>query len=197
MSTQLQETLLDHYRPRTGVYDEMCAPDGEVRPHWQYLSRALADLGSGEVRDLSQRAGRDSGPVWSPDGRYVAYTASFGSNPEVLVTDVLDGKTRNASNHPRADGAPVWSPDGRRLAFVSDRDGPIDILILDLATWTLSDLSRERRVNTVPTWSPDGQQIAYLSGTERDQRLIVVDLASGQTVYGSRIGIGQAFGWWP
>jgi TolB protein len=111
--------------------------------------------------------------------------------------DVGDGKQRNASNDPHADGAPVWSPDGTRLAFVSDRDGPIDILILDLTTWTLTNLSRERRVNTVPTWSPDGRQIAYLSGTERDQRLIVVDLTDGRPIYGSRIGIGQAFGWWP
>ena len=157
----------------------------------------LADLATGALRNLSQRAGRDSGPAWSPDGYHVAYTASFGVNLEVLVVDVRDGKRRNASNHPSADGAPVWSPDGSHLAFVSDRDGPIDILVLDLATWTLSNLSRERRVNTVPVWSPDGRQIAYLSGTERDQRLIVVDLVSGQPVYGSRIGIGQAFGWWP
>jgi uncharacterized circularly permuted ATP-grasp superfamily protein/uncharacterized alpha-E superfamily protein len=52
MSTQLKETLIDHYQPHPGVYDEMCTPEGEVRAHWQYLASALADLGQG---DLTQR----------------------------------------------------------------------------------------------------------------------------------------------
>jgi uncharacterized circularly permuted ATP-grasp superfamily protein/uncharacterized alpha-E superfamily protein len=46
--TEYKETLIAHYRPYTAGYDEMVAPTGEVRPHWQYLASALSGLNPGE-----------------------------------------------------------------------------------------------------------------------------------------------------
>ncbi len=54
MVTPLKESLINHYQPAVTGYDEMCAPDGTVRPHWQYLARAWAALGPGF---LEQRRG--------------------------------------------------------------------------------------------------------------------------------------------
>ena len=44
--------LFEGYGFPAGVRDEMCAEPGKIRPHWDYLSGALSDLG---VRELQRR----------------------------------------------------------------------------------------------------------------------------------------------
>lgn len=68
------------YTPPPTGYDEMCQADGQVRPHWDYLARSLATLGTG---NLSQRATevrrllRDNGVTYSayddPEGMQRAW----------------------------------------------------------------------------------------------------------------------------
>jgi uncharacterized circularly permuted ATP-grasp superfamily protein/uncharacterized alpha-E superfamily protein len=41
--------LAQDYQPLSGVYDEMCAASGELRPHWEYLIRACEALGAEEL----------------------------------------------------------------------------------------------------------------------------------------------------
>ena len=41
--------LSREYRPLSGHYDEMCTDDGGLRPHWQYVVRALEALGTMEL----------------------------------------------------------------------------------------------------------------------------------------------------
>jgi uncharacterized circularly permuted ATP-grasp superfamily protein/uncharacterized alpha-E superfamily protein len=58
------QALLAGYRPLPGVHDEMMAPDGSLRDHWQRLVGALAALGTDERRQREQataRLLRDSG----------------------------------------------------------------------------------------------------------------------------------------
>jgi Tol biopolymer transport system component len=122
--------------------------------------------GSGK-RNLTRNPGRDFGPVWSPDGRQIAFLRERdgGSWPpnfdnfEVYVMNAdgsgqrrLTGKTAHA---------PAWSPEGRRIAFVSSRD--LYVMNADGTgqrnlTGTTTDDAHS------PAWSPDGQTIAFASG---------------------------------
>jgi uncharacterized circularly permuted ATP-grasp superfamily protein/uncharacterized alpha-E superfamily protein len=68
MVTPLQEALIARYRPHAVGYDEMCTPDGEVRSHWQYLTRALTALGPGALeqrRGEARRLLRDNGVTYN------------------------------------------------------------------------------------------------------------------------------------
>ncbi len=44
------------YRPRPDVFDEMRAPDGTVRPHWQPLVQGLERLGRDGIKERSESA---------------------------------------------------------------------------------------------------------------------------------------------
>jgi len=72
---------------------------------------------------------------WSPDGKWLAYTAQDNDfNPDIYLTPA-DGSSPpiNISQHPDIDHSPVWSPDGRRLAFVGrHHKEEYDIFYLDL-----------------------------------------------------------------
>lgn len=78
----------------------------------------VIDLGSGRSRPLTSGSRRDASPVWSPDGRRVAYVGADGDRPQVFV-QWLDAPTpariTQLTESPRALS---WSPDGRQLAFL-------------------------------------------------------------------------------
>ncbi len=46
------------YTPLAGHYDEMVAPDGTLRPHWQAVTDALAAAGRHDLNRRTQEARR-------------------------------------------------------------------------------------------------------------------------------------------
>ena len=59
---------LQDYRPPTGSFDEMIAPDGSVRPHWTRLAACLAQVSPAEMKTRSesvQRLLRDHGVTYN------------------------------------------------------------------------------------------------------------------------------------
>lgn len=63
--------LIDEYRTRSCVYDEMGAPDGSVRSHYREVATALAQLGTEELTDRAEQLGnvfRDQGVTFDLDG---------------------------------------------------------------------------------------------------------------------------------
>jgi uncharacterized circularly permuted ATP-grasp superfamily protein/uncharacterized alpha-E superfamily protein len=58
------QRLLSGYRPLAGIFDEMMAEDGKVRPHWGPFLTMLASLGTEEINrrfDVADRYLQDSG----------------------------------------------------------------------------------------------------------------------------------------
>ena len=50
--------LASQYGPPADAYDEMYAPDGQVRSHWKYLARALVELGPLEFERRAEESRR-------------------------------------------------------------------------------------------------------------------------------------------
>ncbi|MGY2082551.1 S9 family peptidase [Blastococcus sp. SYSU DS0539] len=80
---------------------------------------AVPTDGSAPARPLTS-GHRDTDPVFSPDGRWLAYLgAEPGSRPQLRVLPAAGGAPRRLTDHLLGAGAPVWSPDSRRLAYVA------------------------------------------------------------------------------
>ena len=63
--------VTDGYLPVAGNFDEMRDPDGELRPHWEYLLGAIQALGPAgieERRREARRLIRDNGVTYNPSG---------------------------------------------------------------------------------------------------------------------------------
>jgi Tol biopolymer transport system component len=121
----------------------------------------VIDAGGTGLRLVDQSA---RNPVWSPNGRLLAYEGDvdpFGeANAYYVVRAGGGGKVRI----PAYDGdsaPPAWSPDGRQLAFQTFRHRriPAEIDVVDVT-------GRHRRKLTIgyePAWSPLGP-IAFVRG---------------------------------
>ena len=135
--------------------------------------------GSG-LRDLTRKLGRSRGPgpgpasdpVWSPDGRKIAFVR-LNTRLGVYVVNADGSGMRNLTPKPMgaAYAAPAWSPDGRKIAFASERDGNSEIYLMNADGSGQRSLTRNLAYDGDPGWSPDGQKITFVSN--RDGRYAV------------------------
>ena len=87
--------------------------------------------------------GRDSAPVFSPDGRSVAFDTTTPAGRVAIYVMSTDGTgVRRLTSHGVQDHKPFWSADSRRILFVrKDRSGRSGVYTVDVAT---------RRVTRLP-----------------------------------------------
>jgi dipeptidyl aminopeptidase/acylaminoacyl peptidase len=76
--------------------------------------------GSAPPRRLTWNEGADSGPVFSPDGKRLAFVSKRGDTPPQLYVLPLDGGEAEAvTSLPVGVENPKWFPDGKSLAFLA------------------------------------------------------------------------------
>jgi tricorn protease len=82
----------------------------------------LVDRDGGDALRLTAGEGAETGPAFSPDGRWIAFTGEYGGNTDVFVVPATGGEPQRLTWHPGADVAQGWTPDGQ-LLFQSSRYG--------------------------------------------------------------------------
>ncbi|MGH9838843.1 MAG: winged helix-turn-helix domain-containing protein [Blastocatellia bacterium] len=159
------------------------SPDGErVAFVWNgaggdnfdiYVKPVISRNGGDEVPfRLTTDASRDGDPVWSPNGREIAFLRRGAEGGEFLAAPAQGGRERRLAeaSSPRHEGWGRnldWSPDGKSLAIV-DRNSPSDPLSLFLVSTEHG--SRQRLTSPPatcvgdvhPAFSPDGQTVAFM-----------------------------------
>ena len=102
-------------------------------------------------------------PVWSPDGKHLAYVSFEARRPQVFLQSLRDASRRALPDSDGSSSAPAFSPDGRRLALAMTIDGDMEIFIYALDTGGLSRFTHSPGIDTEPTWEADGQGLVFTS----------------------------------
>jgi tricorn protease len=121
------------------------------------------DLEGKDVRRITSDLGVESNPAFSPDGKWIAFSAQYEGNIDVYLVSSEGGVPRRLTWHPGPDIVQGFTPDGKAVLFTSPRN-----------VYT----ARFTQLFTVPveggpeqplpipnanraSFSPDGKRIAY------------------------------------
>jgi len=121
-----------------------------------------ARVDGSDVKRLTSHPGPESSPYISPDGRTVAFTATYDGNPDVYTVPIGGGEPTRLTWHPGPDAAVGFAPDGSVL-FRSPRSVSSNRYTQFFAT---SPGGGAPKPLPVPNgfraaYSPDGQHLAY------------------------------------
>lgn len=167
-----------------------------VSPDGQQLAFVTSEIVNGEPigprRTVSkifimERMGRDrrqvllfqgtvSGmPVWSPDGKQLAYTANRDTQNDIYVVDIVSGTDRRLTTQGVTSKA-VWSPDSQQIQFVSlERD----VYRINADGKSPQKLAPEARDEDRGVWASNSQHIFTMVNSSRGADIYVADRSGG------------------
>jgi TolB protein len=117
------------------------------------------------LRRLTRNAVADGHPVWSPDGRQIAFeSARDGPTENIYVMNADGSGQQRLTLMPRRASALAWSPDGEKIAFTAPagRLGAADVFVIDADGSGLQNVTHTATTSFDFAWSPDGRRIAYI-----------------------------------
>ncbi len=194
---------IDDYFELKSVGSPVISPDNRWIAYT--VNRTDYDEGSSETRiwavsvdgeetlPMTAKGYSASNPQWSPDGKYLSFTASRGddSKTQVWVLDRRGGEAQQLTDIEQGVSGYEWSPDGSRLLlmiqdklenesdepqpyvidrlqFKRDYVGYLDRRRTHIYTYTPEDTAATQITfgdydQSGATWSPDGDKIAFSS----------------------------------
>jgi dipeptidyl aminopeptidase/acylaminoacyl peptidase len=110
------------------VSEPQISPDGK----WVAYTTAVPDLeanrnasniwlvatSGGEAIQLTQ-SGKDSSPLWSPDGKTIAFVSGRSGDSQVYLLSMEGGEPHPLTKLSTGADLAKWSPDGKMIAFTS------------------------------------------------------------------------------
>jgi serine/threonine-protein kinase len=155
------------------------SPDGRraacaVRDAQSRLELWMVDLARGSASRFTLGADAGGFPIWSPDGRNVAYADGSG---KAFVKDTAGaGEPRTlCSERGRAILTSSWSPDGTTIAtFLQGPQAGFDIAMVPAEGGDPVPVLRGPGNEGSASFSPDGRWISYISDETGRNELYVV-----------------------
>ena len=167
-----------------------------LNPSWSPDARALAYttfrpnpdvfvslIYQGVLQNPTKGIGTNYLPVFSPDGKQIAFMSGRDGNPEIYAMNVDGSNLRRLTNTQAGDSSPTWSPSGSQIAFTSDRSGKAQIYVMNSADGSgVRRLTVDESEADRPTWSPPPfNEIAFAASTGPGYDIKVLEVSTGKT----------------
>jgi TolB protein len=100
---------------------------------------------------------------WSPDGKYLIYTARRNDQFDIYRIPVEGGEETQLTNTPGLDDGSEYSYDGKHIWFNSVRSGSMEIWRMNADGSEPTQITNDEYQNWFPHPSPDDSKIIFLS----------------------------------
>jgi tricorn protease len=129
----------------------------------------VANIDGKGVRRLTTAQGTESNPVFSPDGKLIAFSGGYDGNVDVYIVSVDGGVPKRLTWHPGSDAVRGFTPDGSSVLFISARsvftNRYTQLFTVPLEGGFPASLKIPNAYRA--TYSPDGKKMAYTPLSER------------------------------
>ncbi|MCP5054439.1 MAG: acetyl-CoA synthetase, partial [bacterium] len=118
---------------------------------------------------------RERFPLWSPDGKWIAYVSDKTGDYEVYIMDPKTKKsTQLTHNHKLWKSGLTWSPDSKMLLLRTQGKGR-NVLLLDIKSKTVTVVDKGYLGNIGDfSWSGDSGWITYSKGQTNNLNAIFI-----------------------
>jgi dipeptidyl aminopeptidase/acylaminoacyl peptidase len=157
----------------------------------------LLDLTKDTTVPLTRTRGFAGNPVWSPDGRRLAYTQQPpGGLDDVYIRDMGTGLSRPAIESPSSTEHPVaWSHDEQSLLIFNDDDKGTYLSSWSFASRALSRLAGPRVVDAQAFFSPHDDLVAFTSRESGRPEVYVTTFPDHRQTWPLTTEGGQVLSW--
>jgi serine/threonine-protein kinase len=162
-----------------GVQTGSISPDGTTLAYVDRTPETGQDLwllplaGERKPRPWLKTSAAENHPEFSPDGRWMAYTASTSGRNEVYVQPFPGPEGSRYQVSLSGGQSPLWSRDGRELFFVTDAR-PRRLMVVDVRTTPAFSAGQPRALSAADLVLPGGPASYDVSP---DGRLLVLQEA--------------------
>jgi len=109
----------------------------------------------------------DVDPVYSPDGRLVAFSSDRIGTDDVYLLDLVSFSVTRMTGTKDRDVEPSFAPDGSAFVYVSDRSGATELWAQSISTLTPGPaapvpVTSDGASKSHPSWGPEAAQPAPL-----------------------------------
>ncbi|GAB2826868.1 S41 family peptidase [Ferruginibacter profundus] len=123
----------------------------------------VARADGSQPRRLTIDRGVESSPVFSPDGKAIAFSAQYDGNTDVFIIPVEGGVPKRLTWHPSPDIVRGFTPDGKAVLFASQRNVFTGRYAQLFTVAVTGGMATQLEIPNAywATYSPDGKQMAY------------------------------------
>src|SRR5918999_5595630 len=153
------------------IYEKLTGEKGVFSTQIAYVVRRattyelqIADADGERAQYLLRSNEPIISPVWSPDGRRIAYVSFESKKPVVYVHHLSENKRQVVASFRGSNSAPAWSPDGNTIAVVLSVEGGSQIYLINSdGGGPRRRISNTTSIDTEPRYSSDGKWLYFTS----------------------------------
>ncbi len=187
VKVDLQGKLQPLGDPQPYLSEFSLSPDGQsvaIRAARANDDVHIYDLVRGSLARFTFEGGDEQHPIWTPDGKRVAYSSQRGGPPTMFWKMVEgNGAPEKIAPTEHAQYPTSFSPDGKFLAFSEVRPqtrSDIWVLRLDSSPRQAEPFLRTPYQEDLATFSPDGHWLAYQSDESGKDQVYVAQFPGGR-----------------
>lgn len=142
---------------------------------------------SGETRKITSNPAYDGSPLYSPDGRFIAYRAQMRPGYEsdrfrLMLYERASGRHRSLTdNLDRWVGSMVWTPDSKRIFFTAEDRGRNALFEVSTAGKDVRRVYAESNAGN-PAVTPDGRSLVFTRSSIHQPAEIYIYALDGSRV---------------
>lgn len=181
----------------------MWSPDSDKLVFWSHNNRQTsyvqtADIRNGKITTLLKSDEDINRPSFSPDGKYIAYSAVTDGNWDVWVMTSDGSRKYRLTSKPDMESNPIWNNDGSALAYKLAPMGEYGLTVEQFLTFengfenpTVYEWNGPQAIQ-MSDWSNDGKKVAYtaevVTGSSGKDRVSYKIIVSDYTLKDGKAG---------